>query len=264
MISIPRRTDIMLRWQVAIATENPRVLYLIIELLKKLDLKFEVCQPGDPRCFDAKVVITTLEDSNNHHNIISVDENLDPDFTSIEIMSKLNDIHDPSFAVIGIDPGMRFGVALVIDGVVTFKNSLSSPGDAARLSTRLESYIARLFSNCKTIVRAGTGSKLYSTLYLRNMNNQFSSLDIELVNEHHTTLSGGVTSDQTSAILIAGRSGRPHTENDINLEPKEGYVKSLQLLVQRSTRGKREISKDEARSILLGETSLDSVLTSDC
>jgi hypothetical protein len=251
----------MFRWQVAIATENPRVLYLVIELLKKLDLKFVVCSPRDSQCEEAKVVITTFEDSNNHDTIVFVDETLDPEFTSIEIMSKLNDIHNPSFAVIGIDPGMRFGVALVIDGVVTYKNSTSSPGDAARLSIRLESYVARLFSSCKTIVRAGTGSKLYSALYLRNMSNQFPSLDIELVNEHHTTLSGGVTSDQTSAILIAGRFGRPQTENDRVLEPKEGYVKSLQLLVKKTTWGKIEISKGEARSILLGETSLDSILT---
>ncbi|MBY8996711.1 MAG: hypothetical protein KGD60_03180 [Candidatus Thorarchaeota archaeon] len=253
----------MFRWQVAIATENPRVLYLVIELLKKLDLKFVVCSPGDSRCEDAKVVITTIEDSNNHDAIVIVDEELDPDFTSIEIMSKLNDIHSPSFAVIGIDPGMRFGVALVIDGVVTFKDSLSSPGDAARLSARLESYVTHLFPYCKTIARAGTGSKLYSTLYLRNMNHQFPGLNVELVNEHRTTLSGGVTSDQTSAILIAGRLGRPQTENDRVLEPKEGYIRSLKLLVQRFTRGKRDISKDEARAILLGETSLDSILTSE-
>jgi hypothetical protein len=254
----------MLRWQVAIATENPRVLYIVIELLKKLDIKFAVCQPGDSHCWDAKVVITTIEDSNDHTSIVIVDENLDPDFTSIEIISRLNDIQSPSVAVIGIDPGMRFGVALVIDGVVTFKRSLPSPGDAARLSSCLESYITHLFPRCKTIVRVGTGSKLYSTLYLRNMNYQFPDLDIELVNEHHTTLSGGATSDQTSAILIAGRSGRPHTENDRILEPKEGYIKSLKLLVQRFTRGNREISKDEARAVLLGETSLDCILTGDC
>ena len=58
----------MLRWQVAIATENPRVLYLVIELLKKLELKFVVCTPGDSRCWDAKVVITTDEDSNQHES----------------------------------------------------------------------------------------------------------------------------------------------------------------------------------------------------
>ena len=253
----------MLRWQVAIATENPRVLYLVIELLKKLDLKFVVCSPGDSRCEDAKVVITTNEDSNWHSTIVTVDDRLDPDYTAIEIMTKLNDIQSPTSAIIGIDPGMRFGVALVIDGVVAFKNSPSSPGRAAQLSSRLESYVGRLFPRCKTIVRLGTGSKLYSALYLRDMDHHYPDLDIELVNEHHTTLSGGVTSDQTSAILIAGRTGRSHTENDRVLEVKVGYVKSLKSYVRRSTRGKREITSDEARAILLGETSVDSILTSD-
>jgi len=263
VISISRRIDIMLRWQVAIATDNPRVLYLLIELLKKLDLKFVVCPPSDPLCEDAKVVITTNESSNNPDTTVIVDDAMDSDFTAIEIVSKLNDINSPSFAVIGIDPGMRFGVALVIDGTVTFKKSLTTPESAARLSARLESYVARLFPNCKTIVRAGMGSKLYSTLYLRTMNHQFPDLDIELVNEHHTTVSGGVTSDQSSAILIAGRLGRPQTENDRVLEAKEGYIKSLKTFVRRFTRGKRELSTDEARAILLGELSLDCILTSD-
>jgi hypothetical protein len=254
----------MFKWQVAIVTENPKVLYLVIELLKKLDLKFEVCQPGDSRCEDAKVVITTTEDSNNHNAIVIVDEEMDPDFTSVEILSKLNDIHNPSFAFVGIDPGMRFGVALVIDGVVTFKNSIITPGAAARLTSRLESYVTRLFPKCRTIVRAGTGSKLYSALYLRNMKQEFPNLAVELVNEHHTTLSSGVASDQTSAILIAGRAGRSHKENDRILELKVGYVKSLKLFVQRTTRGKREISTDEARAILRGEISLDCILTGDC
>lgn len=253
----------MLRWQVAIATENPRVLYLVIELLKKLDLKFVVCSPGDSRCEDAKVVITTNEDFNQHDTIVVVDEDLDPDFTSIEITTKLNDIHNPSFAMIGIDPGMRFGIALVIDGTVAFTCSLPSPGNAVHLSSRLDSYVSRLFPKCRTIVRVGTGSKLYATLFLREMNHKFPNLTIELVNEHHTTLSGGVTSDQTSAIIIAGRSGRSQTESDTVLEPKVGYVKSLKLFIKRFTRGKREISTEEARSVLLGETSLDNLLTTD-
>jgi hypothetical protein len=254
----------MLRWQVAIATENPRVLYLVIELLKKLDLKFVVCSPGDSRCKNAKVVITTQEDSNNHPALVIVNENMDPDFTSIEILSRLNDVYNPSIAVIGIDPGMRFGVALIIDGIVTFKNSLATPGAAAHLTSCLESYVNRLFPRCKIIVRTGTGSKLYSTLYLRKMNNDFPHLHVELVNEHHTTVSGGVTSDQSSAILIAGRAGRPQEEIDSVIEPKIGYMKSLKILVKRSTRGKRELSTDEARAILLGELSLDCILAGDC
>jgi hypothetical protein len=95
------------------------------------------------------------------------------------------------------------------------------------------------------------------------MNQEVPNLVIELVNEDHTTLSGGVTSDQSAAIIIAGRAGRPLTENDRVLEPKEGYVKSLKSFVRRYTRGEREISSDEARSILSGNLSLDNILNND-
>ncbi len=253
----------MLKWQVAIATENPKVLYLVIELLKKLNLQFEVCTPGNPRCQEAKVVVSTLEDSSNHNSLVIVNETMDPDFTAIEILAKLNDIQDPAVAAIGVDPGMRFGIALVIDGIVLFKSSLTSPGSAARMTSRLESYVYHLFPKCKIIVRAGTGSKLYTALYLRTMHEEFPNLNVELVNEHRTTLSSGITSDQSSAILIAGRSGRLHEASDRILEPKVGYVRSLKLFVQRFTRGKREITTDEAHAILLGELSLDRILSGD-
>lgn len=254
----------MLRWQVAIAIENPKVLYLVIELLKKLDLKFAVCQPGDSQCEEAKVVITTHADFNRHDTIVIVDEDMDPDLTSVEILSKLDNLTKPTLAVIGVDPGMRFGVVLVIDGVVTFKCSLSTPIAAANLTSRLESYVSRLFPYCRTIVRVGTGSKLYSTLFLRNIVHEFPNLDLELVNEHHTTLSGGVTSDQSSAIIIAGRAGRPYDEKERILEPKAGYIRSLKAFVHRSTRGRRTLSTEQAKAILLGELSLDSIITDDC
>jgi hypothetical protein len=254
----------MLRWQVAIAIENPKVLYLVIEFLKKLNLKFVVCRPGDSQCEDAKVVITTLDDFNKHNAVVLVNEDMDPDFTSVEIMSKLENVVNPSLAVIGIDPGMRFGAVLVIDGIVTFRSSLSTPGAAARLTSRLESYVSHLFPQCETIVRAGTGSKLYLALYLRRMVQEFPSLKIELVNEHHTTISSGVTSDQSSAIIIAGRAGRPQEEKDRILEPKAGYIRSLKTLVQRFSRGGTTLSSEQARAILLGELSLDCIVKDNC
>ncbi|MFW9982594.1 MAG: hypothetical protein ACFFE3_11855 [Candidatus Thorarchaeota archaeon] len=252
----------MFRWQAAIATENPRVLYLVIELLKKLGLEFVVCTTDDTRCGNAKVVITTAEDSlnRNYDSIVFVDEELDPNLTSVEILAKLYDVHEPKVAVVGVDPGMRFGVALVMDGVVTFKDSKTSPGTAVRLTLSLGSYVKALFPSCKVVIRVGTGAKLYTTLYLREALSQSPQLEIELVNEHRTTLSGGFTSDQSSAILIAGRAGRQQTESDTLLEPKTGYVRSLRHFVKRFTRGRREISAEEARDIILNKISLNSIL----
>jgi hypothetical protein len=252
----------MFRWQVAIATENPRVLYLLIELLKELGLEFVVCTADDTRCGNSKVVVTTTEDTLKHQydSVVYIEEEFDPVLTSVKILACLYDVQDPSLAVVGVDPGMRFGVALVIDGTVTYKNSKSSPSSAVRLTLRLQSYVKHLFPSCQVVVRVGTGSRLYSTLFLRDALDQHPELGVELVNEKHTTLSGGFTSDQTSAILIAGRTGRQHLDKDLVLEAKEGYVRSLQQFVLRVSRGKKVLSKEEGRSILLDKVSLDSIL----
>jgi hypothetical protein len=61
-------------------------------------------------------------------------------------------------------------------------------------------------------------------------------------------------------VLIAIRKGRPLTEDDLILEVKSGYVKSLKQLFTRLTDGKRALSTAEAQAILLDETSVNGVL----
>jgi hypothetical protein len=107
----------------------------------------------------------------------------------------------------------------------------------------------------------GTGSKLYSALLLRAILRKDQNLTIELVNEKNTTVSSGAKSDESSAILIAGRNGRLMTSTDTILEAKVGYIRSLKQFVSRLTRGKRVLTSDEARSILLDEIALDDIIT---
>ncbi len=251
----------MPRWEAAIATENPKILYRVVQLLKKLEIKFVICSPTDHRCDHAHIVITGPDDNfEQHERKIEVTENFDIDFVRIEMMSKLHDLHSPSRAVIGIDPGMTFGVALVIDGIPVYSNSLSSPDSVMTLTQQLVNHTKTLFFECQTVVRIGTGSNLYATLLLRSSKNIRTKLPIELVNEHNTTITGGARSDESSAILIAGRSGRPVEDSDMNLEPKEGYVRSLKQFVTKLTRGKKSITSKEARAILIGDSTLEDLI----
>jgi hypothetical protein len=176
-------------------------------------------------------------------------------------MVKLRAIQNPAKAVIGIDPGMTSGIALVIDGVAVYQNSLATPKDVTEQSHRLTAYIEMLFPQCRNLVRVGTGSKLYSALLLRAILRKDQNLTIELVNEKNTTVSSGAKSDESSAILIAGRNGRLMTSTDTILEAKVGYIRSLKQFVSRLTRGKRVLTSDEARSILLDEIALDDIIT---
>ena len=216
----------------------------------------------DHRCEHAHIVITGPDDnSKEHEGRIQVTEDFDIDFARIKIASKLHNLQTPSKAIVGIDPGMTFGVALVIDGVPVYSNALTSPESVAILSQTLVGYATTLFPNCQVLIRIGTGSKLYAALLLRSIKKSKTIPSIELVNEHKTTIIGGARSDESAAILIAGRIGRPMSTSDLTVEPKEGYIRSLKRYVTRLTKGKKSITSDEARELLAGDSTLEDVIT---
>jgi hypothetical protein len=261
VISVSRRTDVMRKWEAAIATENPKILYQAVQLLKAMEIDFVICHPTDSRCNDCHVVITDTPDIlEQREQLVLVQENFDVDYVQIEVMARLMKIKDPTKAFIGIDPGMTFGVALVIDGVVLYHSSLIAPSAVVTLVSHLSAYVKTLFFGCQSIIRIGTGSKLYSVILLRALLQKSDNLNIELVNEKNTTTPGGPRPDESAAILIAGRPGRTMTASDIVLEAKAGYIRSIKQFVTRLTKGKRVLTLSEAQSILLGEVSIDDAL----
>jgi hypothetical protein len=155
---------------------------------------------------------------------------------------------------------MTFGVALVIDGIPVYSNALTSPESVAVLSQTLVGYTTKLFPDSHILIRIGTGSKLYAALLLRSIMNSKIVPSIELVNEYRTTIIGGARSDESAAILIAGRTGRSISTTDLTVEPKEGYIRSLKRYVDRLTKGKKSITSDEARKLLAGNSTLEDVI----
>ena len=263
MIRIAKSENRIIRYDVAIATRDSRLRFQILELLNRLKLKYVICSPDDSDCEFAKVIITTEKEAMKFADIrlIVVKENTNDDFI-IPLMIKLHDIHKPTNAVLGIDPGMRFGLALVIDGFTIYTKRANSPSYAAKITIKWMQYIQDDFPQCQLLIRIGTGSRLYSILYLREILRINNGLSIELVNEQNTTRMG--KSDQLSAILIAGRWGQSLGSNpDLSLESKGGYIKSLKRLISKLTEGKRLLSTEEARSIIKDEISLDDFLPTE-
>jgi hypothetical protein len=251
----------MPKWEAAVATENPKILYRVVQLLKDLGIKFVICSPIDHRCEHAHLVITGPDDDSSQHLCrIEVTEDFDTDFVRIEVMSKLHDLQAPFKAIIGIDPGMTFGVALVIDGIPVYSNSTSSPEAAANLTKSLVDHANTLFPESQKIIRIGTGSKLYAALLLRSIRNGDLMSSVELVNEYKTTIVGGPRSDESAAILIAGRTGRSVSSPDLIVEPKPGYIRSVKRYVTRLTKGKKSITSNEARILLTGDSTLEDLI----
>jgi hypothetical protein len=263
VIRIAKNQTPVIRYEVAIATRNPRLRYRILEFLNQLKLKFVVCAPDDSECEYAKVIITTKDEASRFdeiHLVIVEDETKD-EFI-IPLMMKLNDINRPMNGVLGIDPGMRFGMALVIDGITVRTKRVNSPTIAAKTTISWMDYVKHDFPLCQFRIRIGTGSRLYSTLYLREILRRDTELSIELVNEKNTTRIG--KSDQSSAVLIAGRWGKSLGRNpDLSLAPKGGYIKSLKRLLSRLTEGKKVLSTEEAQLILQDEKPLDYFISSE-
>jgi hypothetical protein len=252
----------MQKWEAAIATENPKILYQAVQLLKAMDLDFVICHPTDSRCSNCRVVVTDVAGIfKQHEGLVLVQEDFDVDYVRIEVMARLMALRAPTTAIVGIDPGMTFGIALVVDSIVLYQGSRIAPSVAAELASRLSSYVEALFLGCQSIIRVGTGSKLYSVLLLRALLRKSENLDIELVNEKNTTVSGSAHADESAAILIAGRPGRPMVASDLILEAKAGYIRSIKQFVSRLSRGKRVLTSKEARSILLDEVAVDDAVS---
>ncbi len=250
----------MVRYDVAIATTNPKVMYLIVELVKTLNLSFIHCNATDRQCKQSKVIVTTQSEALDEdiNRSVIVDEDFNPDTTAIDIMVKILAISDPPEFMIGIDPGMQYGIALLMNGIAVHSKKTQSPRESALCTLSWSRHIRKRY-NQEVLIRVGIGSRLYSVLYLRAIKEESNMMPIELVDERHTTFVGG--SDQSSAILIASRKGRSITESDFVLEPKAGYIKSLKRFAQRFTAGQRTLSTQEAQSVLTGEKTLEAILS---
>jgi hypothetical protein len=250
----------MSRCDVAVATRNSRIHYLMVNLLKRLGVTFVLCTPDDRECKSAKVIVTTDKESKRvaKGGLVVVEESFNPDTTAIEIMLRLLDVPEPSQIVVGVDPGMKFGLAFVANGTPVYTKTVQSPFGAAENTHQWTTHLQHS-RRTEILIRVGMGSRLYSALFLREIRSIPKDFKVELVDERHTTRLG--KSDQSSAVLIAARKGRPVTEDDLALDVKNGYVRSLKQLFTRLTDGGKALSTAEAQAILLGETTVDGILT---
>ncbi|MHA2141361.1 MAG: hypothetical protein ACXADC_03020 [Candidatus Thorarchaeota archaeon] len=250
----------MPRYEVAVATRNPKVRYLAVNLLKRLGIGFVLCVPDDRRCSQSQVVLTTEGEASQFHatHLVVVDEALNEDTTAIEIMLGLFDVRYPSVIAIGIDPGMKFGLALTADGAAIYTMTASTPYTAVKYTLHWIDVVKQHFEN-SVLVRVGTGSRLYSALYLREIKERVTTgMQIEMVDERHTTRVGA--SDKSSAALIAVRKGRLVIDNDLYLEAKEGYIESLKRFVTKVTEGRLSLTSAQASAVLQNEMTLEEIL----
>ncbi|MCK5239451.1 MAG: hypothetical protein KAR33_07895 [Candidatus Thorarchaeota archaeon] len=252
----------MSKYDIAVATIKPKTFYIVVKILEELDLQFRVCSPGDRFCDVAKVVITTESEalSMDLERLVLVEEVPDEITVSFDVMTRYLSVRNPREIVVGIDPGLHIGLVVLANGTTIFSKVMASTVDASQTALELVQLAKKRYPKSRTLVRIGLGSKLYSTLFLRSLVRKMPDIDIELVDERHTTSPGGYLTDQTSALLIAARTGRRPEKVDFQIESKRGFIRALQHLFTWLTNNRGELSLETAREILADETTVSEVL----
>lgn len=201
---------------VIVATLSGRSYYKITSALKSLDLNFLSLSPEEAALCDAKIIITTLNESKIvKRNDVFLDTDLEQSPLSIKAKILQNFMGSCSYSndqlIIGIDPGKRIGISILYYNFELEKIIVLSVQSAIEKISLILSDI----SSKKKIVRIGDGSLALSYEIAKILKDYFKDkVIIEIVDEYGTSIRQGSDinrrgiRDISSARKIAFRNGR--------------------------------------------------------
>ena len=201
---------------VIVATLSGRSYYKITSVLKSLDLNFLSLSPEEAALCDAKIIITTLNESKIvNRNDVFLDTELEQSPLSVKAKILQNYMSSYSYSndelIIGIDPGKRIGISTLYYNFELEKIIVLSVQSAIEKT----SVILSAIDSQKKIVRIGDGSITLSYQIAKILKKCFKDeVIIEIVNEYGTSIRQGTDinrrgiRDISSARKIAFRNGR--------------------------------------------------------
>ena len=187
-------------------TSNSRAYYAIVSRLKGAGLPFQSVIPGEQRG-DCDLIITTSEESWPFGERVVALESLSEDLEVFkgQVLSRLT--MGCETMLIGVDPGLRIGVAVFYGEAPLAFNTLWSVGT---LRSRVWEFV-RAIPARKAVVRVGTGNLELALKIARALNDEVPEAVVEMVDEAGTSARGskmkGLQGDQSAAAKIAFRKG---------------------------------------------------------
>jgi len=201
---------------VIVATLSGRSYYKITNTLRSLDLNFLSLSPEEAALCDAKIIITTLNESKIvKKNDVFLDTELEQSPLSVKakilqnFMSSYCSFNDQ--LIVGIDPGKRIGISILyynfeLDQIIVM---------SVQSAIEKISVILSAIDSQKKIVRIGDGSLTLSYQIANILKKYFKDeVIVEIVNEYGTSIRQGTEinrrgiRDISSARKIAFRNGR--------------------------------------------------------
>ena len=243
---------------IGLITNDFRMYYKLVEEMKKREVPFISLSKNEMIPFNIGVVLTTPLD-NDEINFpkkvtVGVDENIAGAIDRAQqILRGRNKI---LYLVIGIDPGMAPGIAVLGDGELINQYKCYSPNDVSRVIEK----VFTTYEAEKRRVKIGHQAVSFRNRIVNDLLKMKKDWDfvLEIVDETNTTLTKH-SPDINAAIEISFMSGSP-VESGMEIRPTEGEIKNIQKKSRIASISQVTISRELAASVAMGELSLQKAI----
>ncbi|MFB6163638.1 MAG: hypothetical protein ABEJ31_00605 [Haloarculaceae archaeon] len=234
---------------IVVATEDFEVYHGVVNELRDRGVTFTTIEPGQPLPGGATLVVTDAETAPDFDVPVVVADPADPRGAVAEAIGLLRD--EGGRTIVGIDPGERPGVAVLVGDSVVAAFHVPA-GQAA------EVVMDEVADAADPIVRIGDGARLVGARIVDDL----GDVPVELVDETGTTpyLGTGARGmgDVLAAVNIARIEGEPIESRDV--EPTAGEIQTIKNESRERSADNRTIDAALARRVAVGDLTLDEAL----
>ena len=235
---------------IVVATEDFEVYHDLVTELRDRDVTFSTIEPGEPVPERATVVVTSQAESvDTPPDVDVVSAAPDSSRSAVEAVLTLLRGGDGQ-TVVGIDPGDRPGIAVLVDGMVTASFQVSADRTVEIVREELD-------GATDPLVRIGDGARLVGARIIDALD-----VSVELVDESGTTpyLGAGARGmgDVLAAVNIARIEGERIERREI--EPTAGELQRIKDRSRAESERNRAIDDALARKVAVGDLTIQEAL----
>lgn len=233
---------------IVVATDDFEVYHDVVNGLRDRGVTFTTIRPGEPFPEGTDVVITGPDETVAEYRQVRAD----PEHPRRAIESALAYLRGGGGrTVVGVDPGTRPGIAVVVGDVVTAAFQVPLENAPDRIREEVDGAVDPL-------VRVGDGARIEGAKII----DALDEVTVELVDETGTTphLGAGARGmgDVLAAVNIARIEGEVVSSRDI--EPTEGELEVIKSRSRERSDGNRAIDEALARRVAEGQLTIDEAL----
>ncbi len=244
---------------IAIVTEQPRFYYEAAKELKERKLSFLSFGLGEELPSFVKVVLTSEKEKKKvrFERVVAGDEMSAAVDECVRMLRGFKTRYKN--LIIGVDPGLKPGVAVLGDNLVVEAHHLNAPEEVLETVNNM----LDIYSGETTRIRVGNGGGVYRLRILKLLQENLA-FPIETIDENSTTPALGrgngspALRDILAAINIALKEGMLLKEK-VQLEPHRGEIKNLQH-ASRQLSGNITISRKLAERVAKGELTIEKAI----